>query len=78
MRSSLAYDLLLYEPMRPVLLLFVIAATGFGFILQKEDTLERSASKAKPAVTNHMGERNWVKHCLDKTGSVAQNVPKRR
>jgi len=64
--------------MRPILLLFVIAAAGFGFILQKEDAPEPSASKAKPVATNHMSEHNWMKHSLDKTRSVAQNVAKRR
>jgi hypothetical protein len=51
-------------------MLFVMAAAGFGFILQKKDVPEA----AKPTASTRLSEHNWIKHPLDKSRTVAQNL----
>jgi uncharacterized membrane protein len=59
--------------MRSIVLLFAIAAIGFSFILHKKDAAEATATKSAE-VSRH----NWMKHALDKTRTVAQNVSQQR
>jgi hypothetical protein len=62
--------------MRSILALFVMAALGFGFILQKKDAPE--PTKAKPTELSEVSRHNWMKHALDKSRTVAQNVSQQR
>jgi uncharacterized protein YceK len=64
--------------MRSLLILFVIAAAGFAFILQKKDPTETAAPKAKPTALTQVGAHNWMKHSIDKDRAVAQNVAQQR
>lgn len=64
--------------MRSILTLFVIAAVGFLFILQKKDTPETTPASKSLTELNKMGQHNWMKHALDTSRGVAQNVSKQR
>ena len=74
----MAHDLLVQIVMRSLLVLFVIAAAGFVFILQKKDAAEVASPKAKPTASTQLSEHNWMKHSIDKTRTVAQNVAQQR
>jgi outer membrane lipopolysaccharide assembly protein LptE/RlpB len=62
--------------MRSILTLFVMAAAGFGFILQKKDVPEPVTAKTKSIELRQVSQNNWMKHALDKSRTVAQNVSK--
>ena len=74
----MAHDLLIHRSMRSILVLFAIASIGFIVILQKKDAPERSGTKAKAAESQLVGQHNWMKHSLDKSRAVAQNVAQSR
>ena len=60
--------------MRSILTLFVIAALGFLFILQKKDAPEPVLAKKQPTELNKVIQHNWMKHAIDKGRVVAQNA----
>jgi hypothetical protein len=62
--------------MRSILVLLTMAVLGFGFILQKNDPPEPVSAKAKS--TELSGRTNLMKHALDKSRSVAENVSPER
>jgi hypothetical protein len=67
--------------MRSVLVLFVVAALGFVFILQKKDAPEATIVKTKPAELrrmNQVSKDNRMKHSTDETHAVAQNAAQTR
>jgi hypothetical protein len=67
--------------MRSVLVLFVIAALGFIFILKKKDAPEATVVKPKPAESRHMkqvSQDNGMKHRSDGVHAIAQNVAQPR
>jgi hypothetical protein len=72
-----AHDLLISAGMRSILTLFVIAALGFLFILQKKDAPEPTLAKKQPTELNKVSQHNWMKHAIDKNRVVAQNVSER-
>jgi hypothetical protein len=63
--------------MRSILTLFVIAALGFLFILQKNDAPEPSLAKKQSVELNKVNQHNWMKHAIDKNRVIAQNVSER-
>ena len=63
--------------MRSILTLFVIAALGFLFILQKKDPPEPALVKKQSTELNKAIQHNWMKHAIDKSRVVAQNVRER-
>jgi hypothetical protein len=71
---QLAHDLLISANMRSILTLFVIAALGFLFILQKKDGPEATSTKKQPTELIKLSQHNWMKHAIDKNRVVAQNV----
>ena len=78
---KLAHDLLIYEVVRSILVLFAIAALGFTVILQKKDPPEATSVKTKAAESQHVNQvsqHNWMKHSLDRAHAVAQNVAQTR
>jgi hypothetical protein len=64
--------------MRSILTLFVIAALGFLFILQKNDDPQPTTAKTTHVGQSQVNEHNFMKHALDKSRVVAQNVSKQR
>lgn len=64
--------------MRSILVLFAIAALGFIFILQKKDVPEGTGAKVKPSELQQVSQHNWMKHSLDRTHVVVQNVAQTR
>lgn len=64
--------------MRSILVLFAMAVLGFSFILQKHDPPEPVSASAKSTELAGTGRNNMMKHALDKSPSVAQNVSKER
>ena len=58
--------------MRPILILFVIAALGFAIILKK-DAPQSVASKKRPDAPSRLSKRDWVKPAFDQR-SVAKTV----
>jgi len=64
--------------MRSILTLFVIATLGFLFILQKNDDPQPTTAKTTRSEQSQVSEHNFMKHALDKSRVVAQNVSKQR
>jgi hypothetical protein len=64
--------------MRSILTLFVIATLGFLFILQKNDAPQPTTAKTTHVGQSQASEHNFMKHALDKSRVVAQNVSKQR
>ena len=67
--------------MRSILVLFVMAALGFIFILQKKDGTETTVVKTRPAELrrmNQVSKDNRMKHSTDETNAVAQNSTQTR
>jgi len=63
--------------MRSILALFVVAALGFVVVLKK-DAPEAAASKIQTNELTKVGQRNWKKHGLDTSHSIAKNSIRQR
>lgn len=66
-----------FQVMRSILALFVVAALGFVVILKK-DAPEVAASQTQTNQLTKVGQRNWKKHALDTSHSIAKNATRQR
>ncbi len=66
-----------FMSMRSILALFVVAALGFVVILKK-DAPEAGASQTQTNKLTKVGQRNWKKHALDTSHSIAKNATRQR
>ena len=71
--SQMARCLLPSPVMRSILILFTLAALGFGFILQKKDPPEPVTAKTTASGPG-TGRTNLMKRAPEKGRSVAQNA----
>jgi hypothetical protein len=73
----MAQELLHLLNMRSILTLFVVAALGFVVILKK-DAGEAAAANTQTTELVKVSQRNWKKHALDTSHSIAKNATKQR
>jgi hypothetical protein len=73
---NMAWEMLHFIVMRPVLILFVMSGLGFIFILHKKDAPEATDSKIQASQLPKVGKHNWMKDSLDTSRSVAKTVKK--
>jgi hypothetical protein len=64
--------------MRTALVIMVLAALGYFFVLQKHPEPTRSAVPAAAATPRPVSEHDWAKHALDTTAKVKRDVARHR
>jgi hypothetical protein len=74
----MAREMLHFIGMRPIPVLFLMAAIGFVFILHKKDVPEATDSKMKISGLHKVSKHNWMKRTLDTRRSVAKTASKQR
>jgi hypothetical protein len=64
--------------MRTALVIMVLAALGYFFVLQKHTEPTRSAVSAADATPRPVSEHDWAKHALDTAAKVKRDVARHR
>ena len=72
----MAWEVLHFIGMRPVLILFVMSGLGFICILHKKDAPEATDSKTKTSAIPKVNKHDWTKRSLDTSRSVAKAARK--
>lgn len=64
--------------MRTALVMIVLAAVGYFFVLQKHREPSRNQTPAAAATSRQVYEHDWAKHALDTTAKVKRDVARHR